>query len=521
MLKFEPKIPCLMRNGSAVRFGTLLASLILAVAAAQSIHAASIGGADGLSVRVSSNGAYSISVPSPGWSFSGNVGTAVSNLATRFGADPTGGAYGEISFDFFNDAPRHAAIRSYFGSRAVVFTLTSPQGGLNSISFPSMTGYPTGLNHIAFSGVFGFPTFQGSNDESPWVVFDSEYHTAILSPASHFMVASTGASGGRLASGISPRITVLPVGFTQQALLVIEDGINRGFERWGNLLTGLTGKTRPSNDADLTLSRLGYWTDAGASYYYSMEAGLSYPETLAAVKADYARHGISLGYLQLDSWFYAKGAANDWRTITGGMYDYSAASPPFASSLAAFQRSIGLPLVTHARWIDPASPYRQQFRMSGNVSIDPLYWALVANYLSGSGAVSFEQDWLFDGATTDYNLTDGDAFLDNMAQSLRPQNITIQYCSGTARHFLQSARYSNVTSIRTSSDRFGRSRWFAFLYASRLASAVGVWPFADVLLSSETDNLLISTLSAGPVVLATGSGRSIATTCSAWSARMA
>jgi hypothetical protein len=86
-----------------------------------------------------------------------------------------------------------------------------------------------------------------------------------------------------------------------------------------------------------------------------------------------------------------------------------------------------------------------------------------------------------------------------MAGAMAQQNVTVQYCMPTARHFLQSARYGNVTSIRASEDRFGSTRWRSFLYASRLASALGVWPFTDVLMSTETDNLLLATLSAGPV----------------------
>ena len=463
------------------------------------LSGASISGSGGLSVTVSANGLYIITVPAPTWTFSGTVGSAVSHLTTSSGSDFAGGAYSEISFDFYSSALRHGAIRAYAGSRSLLFTLQSPSGGPNTVSFPSLATYPAQLNTIAFAGVFGFPTFKGSNDESPWIGFDSNFHTVILSPATHFMVASTGVSNGHLSSGISSKIAALPAGFTQQVLLVVEDGINRGFDRWGNLLTGLTGKLRPSNDADLTLSRLGYWTDAGAAYYYTMAKGLSYPDTMAAVKADFAGQGISLGYLQLDSWFYPKGAASDWKVMDGGMFEYRGALPPFNGSLANFQHSMALPLVTHARWIDAASPYRQQFRMSGNVSIDPLYWAQMANDLANWHSVTFEQDWLFDRATTDYNLTDADAFLDNMANAMAAQNITVQYCSGTARHFLQASKYSNVTTIRTSMDRFGRTRWYPFLYASRLASAVGSWPFTDVLMSGETDNLLIATLSAGPV----------------------
>jgi hypothetical protein len=112
---------------------------------------------------------------------------------------------------------------------------------------------------------------------------------------------------------------------------------------------------------------------------------------------------------------------------------------------------------------------------------------------------TYEQDWLSGQAQTDFNLTDPDAFLDNMATAMAQHNITIQYCMATPRHFLQGAKYGNLTSIRASQDRFDQGRWTDFLFASRLAAAVGVWPFADNLRSTETASLLLSTLSAGPV----------------------
>jgi hypothetical protein len=463
------------------------------------LHAASVNGSGGSTVTLLANGAYSIYLPSPGWTFSGTVGVPVSNLAISSGMDAVGGLYNEIDFDFVTDAPRHGAIRTYLSTRSVLFTSSLPAGGPNTFSFPALTGYPAGLHTIAFAGTFGFPTFQGSDTESPWVAFDSSYHTAILSPATHFMVASTGTANGTLASGISSQIASLPAGFTQQTLLVIDDGIGHTFDTWGNLLTGVTGKVRPANDGDVTLSHLGYWTDAGSSYYYKTAPGLSYQDTLSAVKAGFDQSAIGLGYMQLDSWFYPKGSSDNWTSMSGGIYEYQAATPPFSSSLSTFQSSLGIPLVTHARWIDPASPYFQQFAMSGQVSIDPAYWKQVASYLASSGVAAFEQDWLFSQASTAYNLTDGDAFLDNMANSMSPLRIGVQYCSGTARHFLQASKYSNVTSIRTSEDRFNPSRWWHFVYASRLASAVGAFPFSDVLFSSETGNLLLATLSAGPV----------------------
>jgi hypothetical protein len=67
------------------------------------------------------------------------------------------------------------------------------------------------------------------------------------------------------------------------------------------------------------------------------------------------------------------------------------------------------------------------------------------------------------------------------------------------RHVLQTVEYPNVTSMRVSDDRFDRNRWDTFLYTSRLANALGVWPWSDVFMSTERDNLLLSDLSGGIV----------------------
>ena len=48
-------------------------------------------------------------------------------------------------------------------------------------------------------------------------------------------------------------------------------------------------------------------------------------------------------------------------------------------------------------------------------------------------------------------------------------------------------------------DRFDRTKWDSFLFDSRLVSAVGELPWTDVFMSSETNNLLLSTLSGGMV----------------------
>ena len=127
--------------------------------------------------------------------------------------------------------------------------------------------------------------------------------------------------------------------------------------------------------------------------------------------------------------------------------------------------------------------------ISGNVATDPKYWEDTAAYLSASGVSTYEQDWLGANAQSAFNLTDPAAFLDNMAASMQKHGITMQYCMATPRHFLQSTKYGNLTTIRTSQDGFGPARWTEFLYSSRFASAVGIWPFSDVFMSKDLNNL--------------------------------
>ena len=478
---------------------TLLAvsSLALAIPAHSAV---TIVGSGNIAVTVDPSGSYSVTVPDLVWSFSGSIGVPLNNLQAGTSADALGG-YSEISFDFQSDVARHASIRSYMEHPEVLFTVSYPSSGAaNTFAFPNFTQYPRNFGHLTFSGTFAPPSFWAFASDSPWIFFDDLGKSFILSPAANFMTASTAwGANGELSSGISPDIPALPRGFEHRTLLVVEQGINRAFDTWGQALTALSGKTRPANDADVSLNQIGYWTDNGAAYYYHTADSMGYEQTLDAVKGDFDRAGIQLGYMQLDSWFYPKGSGAAWDNNGAGIYRYEAAAPPFMSGLSRFQQKLGVPLITHARWIDDSSPYHTLYQMSGNVVTDPAYWETVAGYLATSGVATFEQDWLADKAHTDFNLTDGEAFLDNMAASMGRRHLTMQYCMASARHFLQSSKYSNLTTIRTSCDHLQRDRWTDFLYASRLGSALGAWPFTDNLLSTETSQLLLATLSAGPV----------------------
>ncbi|HXJ42432.1 MAG TPA: hypothetical protein VNH18_24335, partial [Bryobacteraceae bacterium] len=446
---------------------------------------------------MSPEGDWTVTIPTNNWTFSGALGSAVGFATSGHGSNQLGD-YNEVAFQYqAQGAARSGAIRIYIARPLVIFSLTYDGESPNAAPFPSFARYPQ-IRHLSFVGMFAQQDFANISTNGVTAWFDAAGNTYVLSPANDFMTTETSRNGSDvMTTGISPRIPVIPAGLTHDTVLAWGSGINSTLNAWGKALTDLSGKVRPANDGDQLLSRLSYWTDNGATYYYD-PGGASYVETLKSIRAEIAEKGIRLGSLQLDSWWYPKGPDDSWFSRSG-IWTYTAAPNLFRSDLAGFRSEFGTPLITHARWIDSASPYRTQYQMSGNVSIDPKYWDRTALYLKAGGVGTYEQDWLSLEAHTDFNLTAPYAYLDNMAASMAKRGITIQYCMAEPNHFLQSSKYSNVTTIRPSQDRFGRDRWTHFFYGSRLAGALGVWPFSDVFMSTETDNLLAATLSAGPV----------------------
>jgi hypothetical protein len=434
--------------------------------------------------------------------FGGDVGHPLGNVIARDGQDALG-AFHEVDFDYLSGS-RTSGIRVYQGTSVVLFTTTYVSGGANVEPFPTLGNYPNLPYRLSYRDTpfspYQLNTLADASD-SPWLFFDATGNGFLISPAENFLNARMSLADTGLTSGIDSAIAELPAGYTHQTLLVLGTGPNQLFDTWGNALTTLRKKVRPANDADLTLEKFGYWTDNGATYYYHFEPQLGYAGTLLGVKHEFDQRGIALGYLQLDSWWYPKGPSQRWDDREHGIYRYRAAADLFPEGLPTFQQQVGLPLVTHARWIDPASPYRTEFSqgVSGNVMTDAHYWDDLMSYLQAGGVVTYEQDWLGAQAQPVYDLSAPQQFMGNMAAAAAQRGMTLQYCMPLPRHVLQTVEYSNVTTMRVSDDRFDRNRWDTFLYTSRLAGALGVWPWADVFMSTERNNLLLAVLSGGVV----------------------
>ena len=483
---------------------------------------ASVAGAGGLVAAIEpQSGRYEIRSEQANWTFAGRLGAAASDVATRDGQDGIG-AFRELSFRWKDRGAPTGSIRTYLDRPVVLFTITlgAPVSKAAVVRFPRFTELPRDLRHFSYANdAFAPASFTLEETGTPWLLYDDRPYAAVLSPAANFMIASLWGNGRtEIASGLNKAVAALPAGFTHMTLMVVTRGVNATWDAWGSALTALAGVNRPANDADAGLRYLGYWTDNGAQYYYDYDRQLGYAATLEALVRRYRDEAIPIRYLQLDSWWYYKSLtdptgktgrpknpelpAGEWNRY-GGLLKYEAHPALFPDGLVAFEKRVGLPLIAHNRWVDPASPYHEHYRISGIAAVDPAWWKEIIGYLGAANAVTYEQDWL--NVIYDHSpelgrgLGTGEAFMDGMANAAREKGLTLQYSMALPRHFLQGARYDNLTTIRVSGDRFGRDKWDAFLYASRLASALGIWPWTDVFMSGETDNLLLATLSAGMV----------------------
>lgn len=464
-------------------------------------------------------GSYKIGFRRPGWDFEGTLGRALERVTTGRGIDRIG-AYDEIDFSSGTSDPFAGTIRIYDAKPAVLFSLTNLRTADSmSVDFPRFTVFPRNLHHFSYQDKpFAPCTFALVRASTPWLLFDDSLNAAILSPANHFFVSVMEGNGvDEIASGMRTHLSGLPAHFTHRTLMAFGRGINRTWDTWGRALTDLSGKSRPSNEADPILRYLGYWTDNGANYYYNYDTTLGYEGTLEKVISRFHEEGIPVRYLQLDSWWYRKSftgpdgrrgskmnprlPSGEWNRF-GGTMIYRADTSLFPEGLESFQRKVAVPLATHARWIDPASPYHKDYDISGYAVVDPRWWKATMSYLSSADVICYEQDWL--NVISEHSGFDdkpgvGSEFTNEMAAAAKKAGLDMQYCMALPSFFLQGSHFDNLTSIRVSDDRFERPRWSWFLYTSRLASAVGIWPWTDVFMSDERNNLLLSTLSGGPV----------------------
>ena len=397
------------------------------------------------------------------------------------------GAFESVSCQIGKDNPIEYAIHIYTDRPLATFEWSSDAAlAKPPADFPNFTAIPTSQHIFSYENrTFATPRFGADqNSGSPFVFFDDKANTTIISPAANFMTASLHGDGiSNVSSGFVPKLENLPAGFKHCTLVAMDRGVNKTYQTWGGGMLALLDAKRPANDADVGLKMIGYWTDNRATYYYHYDADKGYAGTLLALADELKTLGVKFGYMQLDSWWYKKtstgadGKEGDakknkdlpegsWNKY-GGLLEWVGHEDLFPNGLAAFQEKLGLPLITHNRWVDLKSPYHDKFQISGIGAVDPKWWDQIADYCKQNNIITYEQDWLdriYNNSPEFQSTPDkGEAFMDNMSRATKEQGVTMQYCMLLPRHYLQGAKYDNLTSVRVCTDGFERARWTAAL----------------------------------------------------------
>ncbi|PIK42555.1 hypothetical protein BSL78_20580 [Apostichopus japonicus] len=394
---------------------------------------------------------------------------------------------------------------------AIVFTQNFSLAGLSNssvgnanhlcTSFPSFTvssGVRKHLGYLSFDQLFmrvqtvaswDLPVKHISNDlySAPLTIFNETKYTMVLSSFKEFMVSSMFYDGksDAVQQGIMGMITEIPKGFIQQSVMQFGAGIKETVLQWGKMLRKQYN-TKRYTDNDLTLKYIGYWTDAGAFYYYNTETNITYEKTLIDVKDEAEKNYIPYKYYQIDSWWYYRGL------ISSGVKNWTAMPSVFPHNSSYVYKNLGYPIAAHNKYWDPATDYAKKnggafdfiVEFIRAIPQDEEFW----NFLLSSakkewGLILYEQDWLNhqfeDMSCTLENVTVARKWLMDMGKGAMRNGLPIQYCMPMARHLLQTVEIPHVTQARASDDYHpGNDQWKIGL-TSIIHHALDIRPFKD------------------------------------------
>lgn len=347
------------------------------------------------------------------------------------------------------------------------------------------------------------------------------------------------AAASGLRCGWHGDLDAAPAGFASELALWAAPGPRAALDAHAAVLRARAGTRRPDRYADTLGSRLSYWTDNGAAYWYRTEPGAGgVAGTLAAAAGGLREQAIPFGVFQLDSWFYPQKTPRpfddpDASVPPTGLLTWDARADVLPEGIPALRRALGdPPLAAHCRHFSSASPYfetHEAWRDGDRAHpTGPALYEELLQRAAGWGVETFEHDWLIECFLGVRGLRAAPgrarAWQEGLDRAAAELGLTLQWCMASPADFLQTVTLERVTSIRTSGDyRYligPAALWTWFLHGNALARALGLWPFKDVFLSRRDGGgprdgdphaeleALLAALSGGPVGIGDRVGRS-------------
>lgn len=359
-----------------------------------------------------------------------------------------------------------------------------------------------------------------------------------LAPCNSFHEQVIAVHDSSLQWGWSGDLKVVPENFNTTIAAIIHTSPREALRIWSCMLRERHVFPSRSRYADITMSRLSYWTDNGAAYWYRREADLTLAESITStVQHIHNDLSIPIAAVELDSWFYPHQVSRDVQKVgylhivppTGMMLWEPREDVLGPEGISTLHKHLnGRPLILHSRHISAHSPY------INDVSTGPWWvhgdgahpktsalWHRFMQQAATWGAITFEQDWICDVWFGTRQLreepgrvTKWQSDLDDAARS---NGLTLIWCMATPADMLHAASLQCVIAIRSCDDyRYAddpSTLWRWHLIVSCLIHELGLFPYKDVFMSHENDSGVVdvdgdpnalleaclASLSAGPV----------------------
>ena len=405
-------------------------------------------------------------------------------------------------------------------------------------------GAPPGLRALVFQHCeFGLPSNAGPDLDGffllphrpptgwPLLLSAPDGRTLLLAPLDGFHDQTIGLNGGTVRCGWHGDLDAVPAGFATELALIAGAGPRPCLDEWGRLLLEQAGTVRPGRWPDALGSKLSYWTDNGSAYWYRTEPGLDPAGSVVAAVDDLVDHGVPVGAVQLDSWFYPHEElrpfdTEEWVVPPTAMTAWEERDDVLPDGITALRRRLDQrPLVAHIRHLAASAPIAAEVPVYVDgpyaAPATPAAYERWLDQCLAWGVETFEHDWLVEVFFGVRPLRErpgrARAWQEGIDRAARERGVTLQWCMATPADFAQTTTLSQVTSVRTSGDHgyiaTPGQLWAWFCTTNALARALGLMPFKDVFrtdleVAGETGEpeALLSALSTGPVGLGDRAG---------------
>jgi hypothetical protein len=318
---------------------------------------------------------------------------------------------------------------------------------------PGLSGLPEKLRLAGFS-----PTADihqtSEKPFAPLIAYDQQERTLVMSPLDRFLISPlrliNTPRGTGVARGLHGAVDSIPIGTTTQTLLVFGQGLVPTMLKWGDLLLERSGKARSDGHESTLVKKLGFWNCYGS--YYAELFRQTNEETLLQLARYYKEADIPVRYIGLDLWyhFHQVGFARDYRPDP----------VKYPRGLKAVVQETGLPPLLHMSAFDPGTEHQHSYEFvvdeGSAYPAKPDFYQDRAREYRDWGALGIWPDFLRtqlqNSRSLRGNLGAADQWFDGLCRAMGQEGLDVMLCMPTVGHYLASTAYSNVNSVRTSTD---------------------------------------------------------------------